>query len=176
MRGATGSQTGRTDGSLAAGALRGLIAGTLGVWLMDRVGGFLYRREGPAARERERAARVEGKDPAHVAAGKLAAAVGVDLSPGQPHPAGIAVHYALGAVPGALYGALRTRAEGLGAGRGLLYGLALFLVNDEVLAPALGLASGPAAYPWQAHARGLVAHLALGVATDATLDALDRVG
>lgn len=73
-----------------------------------------------------------------------------------------------------LYGALRDRAGWLGAGRGLLYGLGLFLVNDELLAPALGLASGPAQYPWQAHARGLVAHLVLGAATDAVLDVADR--
>jgi hypothetical protein len=48
-------------------------------------------------------------------------------------------------------------------------------VNDEVLAPALGLASGAARYPWQAHARGLVGHLVLGAATDTVLDVLDRV-
>ncbi len=48
-------------------------------------------------------------------------------------------------------------------------------MNDEVLAPALGLASGAARYPWQAHARGLVGHLVLGAATDTVLDVLDRV-
>ncbi len=98
-------------------------------------------------------------DVAHVAAGKLADATGMDLTPEQPHPAGIAVHYALGVVPGALYGPLRHRVVGLAAGQGLLYGLGLFLVNDELLNPLLGLASGPTEYPWQAHARGLVAHL-----------------
>ena len=96
-------------------------------------------------------------------------------SPPQPHPAGIAVHYALGVLPGALYAPLRRRLGGLGAGRGLLYGLGLFLVNDELLAPALGLASGPTAYPWQAHARGLAEHLVLGAATDAVLGAADRI-
>jgi len=154
----------------------GAIAGAAGVWLMDRVGWFLYRRDDPAALQREKAARVEGKDPAHVAAGKVARAFGITLSPSQPHPAGITVHYALGVVPGALYGPLRRRANGVGAGRGLLYGLSLFLVNDELLNPLMGLASGPAAYAWQAHARGLVAHLVLGASTDAALDALDRFG
>ncbi len=38
-----------------------------------------------------------------------------------------------------------------------------------------GLASGPTAYPWQAHARGLVAHLVLGATTDAVLGAADRI-
>ena len=58
--------------------------------------------------------------------------------------------------------------------RGLACGLGLFVAVDEGVVPALGLASGPAAYPWQAHARGLVTHRALGVVTHATLGALDR--
>ena len=163
------------NGKVIGDVVKGAAAGAVGVWLADRVGWFLYRREDPGTLRRERAARPEGKDPAHVAAGRLAGALGVAPSLPQPHPAGIAVHYALGIVPGALYGPLRRRIKGVGAGRGLLYGLGLFLVNDELLAPALGLAGGPAAYPWQAHARGLVAHLVLGAATDAALDALDRI-
>jgi len=156
-------------------ALKGANAGAAGVWLMDRVGWFLYRREASAALRREKSARVAGKDAAHVAAGKAARAFGITLTPSEPHPAGLVVHYALGVVPGALFAPLRHRVKHLGTGRGALYGLGLFLVNDELLNPLLGLASGPAAYPWQAHARGLVAHLALGGATDAALDVLDRV-
>ncbi len=156
--------------------LKEAIAGAAGVWLMDRVDWFLYRRGDPAALQREQAARVEGEDPAHVIAGKAAGALGITLSPPQPHPAGIAVHYALGVLPGAISGPLRHRVNGLGAGRGLLYGLSLFRLNDELLNPLLGLASGPTAYPWQAHARGLAAHLVLGATTDLTLDALDRIG
>ncbi len=141
---------------------------------MDQVTWGMYLREDPEARRREEEARVEGKDVAHVAAAKLAGTIGLKLSPAQPHPAGIAVHYALGVVPGALYGALRHRVRGLGAGRGLVYGLGLTIVNDEVLAPVLGLASGPTQYPWQAHARGLAGHLVLGAATDTVLDVLNR--
>ncbi len=65
---------------------------------------------------------------------------------------------------------------GLGAGRGLLYGLGMFVVEDELVSPALGVAAGPTRYPWQAHARGLVAHLVLGVVTDAVLRVLEEPG
>ncbi len=163
------------DDRVAADVVKGAIAGAIGVWVMDQVTWGMYLREDREAFRQEQMARIGGKDVAHVAANKLAHAVGADLSPEQPHPAGIGVHYALGIMPGAIYGALRRRVDGLGAGRGLLYGLALFLVNDELLNPILGLSSGPTAHPPQAHVRGLAGHLALGVATDLVLDLLDEV-
>ena len=60
------------------------------------------------------------------------------------------------------------------AGGGLLYGLALFLFNDELMNPLIGASGRPTAYPLQAHARGLVGHLVLGFATEAGLKALGR--
>ena len=162
------------DRTLALDLLKGAVAGAVAVWAMDRLGWALWDREDPRALERERAARVEGMDPAHVVANRVADALGRPLRPRQPHPAGVAVHYAIGMGPAMAYAALRRRSPALRAGGGLAYGLGLFLAVDEGVVPALGLASGPAAYPWQAHARGLVTHLALGVVTDATLDALDR--
>ncbi len=165
----------RTNSGLALDMVKGVVAGAAGVWVMDQITWGMYLREDPEAFRQEQAARIGGKDVAHVAAGKLAHAFGTTLTPEQPHPAGLAIHYALGIVPGALYGALRKRAGRVGAGRGLLYGLALFLVNDELLNPILGLSSGPMAYPWQAHFRGLVGHLTLGVATDVVLNLLDQI-
>ena len=101
----------------AAGAVKGAIAGAAGVWVMDQVGWGMYLREDPQALEWEKLARVGGTDVAHVAMGKLANVVGLKLTPQQPHPAGIAVHYALSILPGALFGTLRHRVTGLGAGR-----------------------------------------------------------
>ncbi len=86
--------TGR-NGSTATNMLLGALAGVAGVWVMDQVGWALYRREDEEALRREQDARIDGKDVAHVAAGKIAGAMGVSLRPEQPHPAGIAVHEAL---------------------------------------------------------------------------------
>lgn len=160
----------------AMDAAKGAIAGTVGVWLMGQVTWGMYLREASQVLRQEQKARVWGEDVAHVAAEKLAGAIGLERSSAQPHPAGMVVHYALGVVPGALYAPLRRRVKAfLGAGQGLLYGLGLTIVNDEILAPVLGLASGPTHYPWQAHARGLVGHLVLGAATDTVLEVVDRV-
>jgi hypothetical protein len=167
-------RNGTGNGDFVADMVKGAIAGAAAVWVMDRVGWWLWDREDPAALRQEREARTEGIDPAHVVANKVAEAAGTSLNPRQPHPAGIAVHYAIGMAPAMLYAPLRRRVRGLGAGRGLLYGLGLFLVVDEGVVPALGLGGGPTEYPWQAHARGLATHLVLGAVTDGMLEVLDR--
>lgn len=192
-----GTVAGRPRGVLMDLVL-GAAAGAAGVWVMDRVGWFMYDREDQGAVAQELPARrgggdveftraeasarqgqaqpgTPGKDTAHVAAEKAVRATGVNVRTAQPNPVGIVVHYGLGVLPGALHGVLRRRIPALGAGAGALYGAGLFVVNDEIVAPALGLASGPRQYPWQAHARGLVAHTVLGVVTETVLRAIDRV-
>lgn len=161
-------------GQVSTRLVKGAIAGAVGVWVMDQVGWYLYRRENTEALLKEQKARVGGLDTAHAAANQLAGLAGKRLSPKQPNAAGIAMHYALGMLPGALYAALRGQQPALQAGQGALYGLGLFIVNDELAAPALGWASGPRAYPWQAHARGLVSHVVLGIVTHAVLERIDR--
>ncbi len=163
----------RTSGTLAGDLTKGAAAGAVAVWIMDRLDWWMVEHEDQRAWRRTQEVRPNHQDPAHNMAGMVAEAVGLER-PGQPHPAGIAVHYAVGMVPAALYAANRKHLPGGVVSRGLLYGLALFLVEDEVLNPALGMAAAPQKYPWQAHARGLVAHLALGLATEAALAALDR--
>jgi hypothetical protein len=160
------------DGGIAADMLLGAVAGAIGVWVMDWVDWFNYLHEDPEARLRTQQVRPGGEDPAHVMAGMAEGGAGAELSPSQHHTAGMAIHYSLGIGPGALYGALRDRIPAVGAGRGTLYGLGLFLVEDEMLNAATGLSADQRKYPWQAHARGLVAHLVYGVVTDTVLTIL----
>ena len=155
-------------------AVLGAVAGTAAVWLMDRVGWWMYRRQDAAALQRELRARPDGLDSAHLLARKWGRAIGRDPGAEQPNAAGLGVHYALGALPGLGYALVSRRWPVTGAA-GLPFGVVLFLVNDEVSAPLLGLARGPLAYPAQSHLRGLVAHLVLGVATDRLLAAGRRV-
>ncbi|MEC5180865.1 DUF1440 domain-containing protein [Arthrobacter sp. CG_A4] len=96
-------------------------------------------------------------------------------SPNQrPAPAAVVFHFSLGMLPGALYGLARRRQPWLRTDHGALYGLALFVVMDEVAAPVSGIASAPGRYPCQAHVRGLVAHMVLGVVTETLLRAAER--
>lgn len=155
-------------------AIKGAVAGAAGVWVMDRIGWYMYLREDESALQREFEARPGGLDPAHVIANRLANAMGKQLVPSQPNSWGVAAHFALGILPGAMYGVLRHRVKQLPKSQGFLYGLSLFAINDELVNPLLKLSGGPRAYPWQAHARGLVEHLVLGMITDAVLRVMDR--
>ncbi len=99
---------------------------------------------------------------------------GVSPTHQRPGPGATVFHYALGMLPGALYGAVRRIRPWVRTGHGVLYGVALFVVMDETAAPLTGIASGPGRYPWQAHARGLAAHIVLGMTTEVLLRATDR--
>lgn len=158
-----------------SGLLKGAIAGAAGVWVMDQLTWYMYNNEDPKAYLKEKKAQVEGKYAAHAAASKMLNAANVQLNDKELYAAGKTVHYLLGILPGALYGAYRHRVKGVGAWKGLLYGAGLFILVDELIAPMIGIASGPRAYPWQAHARGLAGHLALGATTDASLKLINKV-
>ena len=153
--------------------LRGLIAGTIGTWVMDRATWLMQDRQPGASLTRERAAWREGLDVPHVTEARLTRAAGRTARTRQPSTSGILLHYLFGIAPAIAYAGLRERDLRYGADRGLLYGLAIFGLWDETLSVALGIASPPGAYPWQAHARGLLGHLSLGVATHVALTTLE---
>ncbi|HEU4672340.1 MAG TPA: DUF1440 domain-containing protein, partial [Candidatus Limnocylindrales bacterium] len=121
---------------------------------------------------REAAARPNGQSSTANLVDLATDRLGVELDESQRSTASTAAHWALGIVPGALYGALRHRVPGLGAANGLLFGALVFATNDEYLNAALGLSGPPDAYPASTHVRGLVGHLALGMTVDTVCDVL----
>lgn len=156
---------------LVADVIDGAIAGAIATWAMTQVTTVLYEHEDRAARKREDDAR-DGKTAYVIAAEKAADIAGAELTDEQRDRYGTAIHWALGIGAGALYGALRTRSEPASLAGGLLFGAGFWLLIDETLTPALGLTKGPAAFPWQTHARGLAGHLVFGAVADATLGAI----
>lgn len=158
--------------SIVGGAIRGAIAGAIGTWVMDQVTTGLYQAQSESDTQREEAARPNGQSSVANMLDRVEETTGLRLSGGARPTVEQLVHYGLGTVPGAIYGALRSRVPLLGAGRGVLYGLALFGANDEALNTELGFAGPYDAYPWSSHWRGLVGHAILGLTTDTTLDLL----
>lgn len=176
LREKTPVRRGSRERSLLADALAGAAAGAAAVWVMDRVDWFNFEHEDPRARRRTQAVRPGGMDPAHVAADAAARAAGYRLDPRDNNAPGKAIHYSIGIVPGALYGVLRHHVPGLDAGHGSLFGIGLFLLQDEGLNAIIGLSAKPNEYPWQAHARGLAAHAVYGLVLDTTLNFADGLG
>ena len=165
----------RSSGSLAADILAGAVAGSLATVVLGGVTSLLYEREDKSARRREDRARGD-KSAYEIAADRAAGALGVRLSNDQSSELGTAIHYGIGAGAGAAYGAVRRYIPASAPVKGLAMGAALWLIADEGVVPALGLTPGPAAFPWQTHVRGLVAHLVFGVVAEGVLSASDLFG
>lgn len=168
-------QQGRDGAHLLSDALIGAAAGAAAVWVMDRVDWFNFMHEDQEARRQTEAVRPKGMDPAHVAADRIAAATDHEVGAQDDNLAGKSMHYSLGVGPGALYSVLRHEVPVITAGRGSLFGIGLFLIQDEGLNALAGLSARPEEYPWQAHARGFVAHAVYGLALDAALNLADRM-
>ena len=153
--------------------VKGASAGAVGVWVMDVATWALYRRQSSSTLLQEKRNRPFGKDPAHAAAEWINRLTGTEVRP-EPNALGLTIHYQLGMAPAVAYTRWRRRLPWLRAGRGALYGLLLFLLNDEVAGRALRLTGRQRDYPWHAHARGLVGHVVLGVVTETVLNVLEE--
>lgn len=166
-------QDAEQSSSLLVTAAMGAAAGVIGVWALDRLDWFLFRRQPEKAKQRTRAARPNGEPPAETLVTRVSAAAGERLSPKSHRGASLVTHYAIGVAPAIGYALLRDRLPGRGVARGAGYGLAMFALQDEGLNTITGLGGKPGDYPWQDHARGLAAHLLYGIATEAALNKME---
>ena len=151
---------------------RGVLAGAAAWWVMDQALQLIYDSQSVSVRRRESEAR--GGVPAlERLAEDLAAGVGRSLTSPERQAGGTLLQWVTGIAGGVVYAALRPRLPGRGIRWGIGYGAAFWLVVDEGLVPLLGAAPGPAAFPWQTHARGFAGHLVYGAVAEAVLGALD---
>lgn len=162
-------------GDLALTVVAGFTAGALGVWALDRLDWFMWDQEDKVARARTTAVRPNGEPPAQALVSKIEEATGKHLQPGAHEAASQVVHYSIGIAPAIGYALLRDKLPMSGVARGALYGAGLFLAQDEVLNTVTGLGAKPQDYPWQAHARGIVAHTAYGIVTELALELVDQI-
>ncbi len=158
--------------SLKRDLIRGAIAGGAATWVMDLITTGVLEGQSREVTEREERARPNGKPAIENAVDTLEAKASIRLDEQQRNLVTQCIHYGLGAVPGAAYAVLRRRVPLLGAAGGMLFGAALWAVNDEFLNTRLGFAGPYDAYPMETHLRGLIGHTSLGAATDTFIDAL----
>jgi hypothetical protein len=155
---------------LVSGAAAGVIGGYVGTKVMNPVTTKLYEMAPEKDKQREKA--VSPGSPYKIGVQKAADLLGVKLTDEQVNLAASAAPYTVGITGGLLYVALR-RSLGLSPIlAGLISAMALFVIVDEGLTPALGLSAPDLAYPLSTHLRGFVGHLAYGAATATTAEIL----
>lgn len=137
-------------------------AGYLGTRFMEPVSQKLYEWEPEEDRKQEDAARPG--DPSQIAAEKTAKLLGVELNDTQKERLGMVFHYGLAVSWAPVYSLLRRRTALSPVAAGLVSGAAMSLVADEGITPLLGFSAPNRAYPLSTHVRGLLAHLAFGLA------------
>lgn len=153
-------------------ALRGALAGAAATWLMDQVTTGLYEAQPAEVTKQEASGRPEGKSSVTLMVDRFEAETGLSVPAARRPLVENLVHYALGVVPGAIYGVVRRHVPFARLGRGLAFGLAVFALNDEYLNTKLGFAGPFDAYPPETHLRGLAGHAVLGVATETGIQVL----
>jgi hypothetical protein len=157
----------------AGGILKGLVVGLCATQALDWLSIALYEGESRRTRAKENAVR--GNRHAYErAVEKLATRLGRYLTDDQIGRWGWRFHKVFGLLGGPAYLALRRRFPPLRWGCGAAFGALFFLAVDEVMVPLAGLTPGPRAFSWKVHARGAAAHLAYGVAAEATARLLER--
>lgn len=155
-------------------AFLGATAGAIGGFALDRADWLMWNTLSEETREKTRRVRPNGEPPAHVAASKIEKALDLDPGPQRHATRGQAIHFGIGMLPAIGYALVRDKLPGKGVARGLMFGGGMFLMQDEVANSVSGLGAKPSKYPWQAHARGLIAHLIFGVVTELTLNAMQK--
>lgn len=157
-------------GSLTQDVLIGAAVGMIGGAALLGMSQIMYDLTSPKDIDRENA--IEPRDPFIVLARQMQAKTGQKMTPHQEKVFEQAVATGLSATMGAIY-ALTARTWNLKwLTGGLLFGAIFWAVEDEGMAPAMGLVGDNSRYPAEAHIRGLVAHIVFGVVTAALMEAL----
>ena len=158
----------------------GMAAGIVGGLVASYVMGEFQNLWAHYAAEKKRkgdAKKTRKKEPTTV---KAASAIseGVfahKLTKAEKDIAGPAVHYAMGATSGAIYGAVAELVPTVTSGAGLPFGAMVWLAADDITLPAVGLAKWPTAYPLSTHAYALASHLVYGITTEAVRRAVRSI-
>ena len=155
---------------LVSGAAAGVVGGYVGTKVMNPVTTKLQELAPEADKAKEKA--VSPGSPYRIGVQKAAHLLGITLTEEQVETMASVSPYTVGIVGGLLYVGLRRSLRLNPLLAGLISAMALFVIVDEGLTPALGLSAPDRAYPMSTHLRGFLGHLAYGAAAAATAEIL----
>ena len=155
-------------GDVVKGAFVGIIAGLAATVVMTEYQNLLSAMSEEEKKKKSKNKKKEETEPATVKAAKMISESAFDhkLTKKEKEIAGPAMHYAMGATSGAIYGIASELAPLTTSGAGLPFGAAVWLIADDIAIPALGLSKSPTEYPLSTHAYALSSHLVYGLTTD----------
>lgn len=147
--------THRPDG--LKGAAAGVLAGLVAAYVMNQFQTAWSEKGLPGA-------TAGGAEPTTTKAAQSAkrAILGRPLNQRERELADPTVHYATGALLGALYGFLAEDAPGVTTGGGTLYGTITAIGLDDGLVPLLGLSEGPEETSKETHLYSFASHWVFG--------------
>lgn len=161
---------------LLRGVVAGLAGGLAASWVMNVFmagpGKSLTHAVQSDEQNRKDEQASQSDEPKEDATMKTAEAVvhavtgGRHLSMEEREKGGPIVHYAFGALMGAVYGGLAEYTEVVTAGFGTSFGAALFGGGDIVAVPVLNLSGAPTDSPVSSYASPFAAHIVYGVTTE----------
>lgn len=156
---------GQSSSDVLKGLAAGVIGGLVAAWTMSQFQNLLSKMSEESRGQSESSGNDE---PATVKVAEAISegALGHELTKSEKPLAGEAVHYAMGATSGAIYGVMSELAPSVTIGAGIPFGTAVWLIADDVLVPALGLSKSPTKYPLSTHAYALTSHFVYGLTTD----------
>lgn len=151
--------------SLATGALGGL-AGALAMNQFQSLWSAVSKATGDRHNAQQQS-KSQDEDATQKTARVLSENVfGHELTRSEKQKAGPAVHFGIGILMGAVYGAAAESLPISRIGRGTVYGAAVWLFADEIAVPAFGLSGSPANTPISTHVNALSSHIVYGFTTD----------
>jgi uncharacterized membrane protein YagU involved in acid resistance len=155
-------------------AAYGAVGGVIGTLAMGQISNFLYKFESEKSKKQEEKLRSE--PPYQVMAEKvITKTLGKELSDNQKKKAGKVFHWGYGLAWGALYGVTRTRSPFLSKLAGLPFAIGFFLIGDEAMNGVMKTTGPLKEFPWEAHARGFVNHVAFTATTDGVHRSLSKL-
>jgi uncharacterized membrane protein YagU involved in acid resistance len=159
--------------NVSLGILAGMAGGLAAAWVMNDFMAGLGKKlqQSVQSKEQNQGQETNQDQPKEDATMKAAdavayAATGDHLSRAEKEKGGPLVHYAFGALTGALYGGLAEFSPTVTSGFGTGFGGILFSTADLLAVPALKLAPSPADQPASAQASPFAAHIVYGVTTE----------
>ncbi len=182
----------RPDGRPGKAALAGAMAGLAGAWAMSAFSAG-WEKLLPAsagrpqpwtvnigkAQQRHRppmhASQQEWDTTLNTATAVARKLVHWPLSLRQRERAAVAVHYAVGATFGAFYSVAREYVPQVASGGGAPFGMAVFVLAQEIEMPRMGLSKPAGQYSLAMHANSLGEHVVWGITTELVGRALRRL-